>query len=109
MSEYIALGDLLRFGLTVHNPSGGALINADDTPRWTMYRNNSDAQILAGNFVAREGLIGTYRGSGEITLANGFATLDYVEVHASGKVNGIVGRKIVRNFVIDDTYDANVI
>ena len=90
MSEYIGLGDLIRFGIAIHNPSGGALINADETPRWTMYKNNSDVQALAGTFQARANLIGTYLGSGEITIANGFSANDYVEVHASGNVLGTV-------------------
>lgn len=109
MSEYINLGDVTYFGITVTHPSGGQLTAADETPRYFLYRNASDTPSISANFIARAGLIGTYRGSGDITSGNGFATGDYVEVHASGKVSGLQGRAIIKTFVVDDVYDVNVV
>lgn len=109
MSEYINLGDVTYFGITIVNPSGGALQNADETPQYFLYRNASDTASISANFIQRTGLIGTYRGSGDITSGNGFAVGDYVEVHASGKVGGIQGRAVIKTFVIGDIYDTNVV
>lgn len=108
MSEYINLGDVTYFGITLQHPSGGYLTNADETPRYFLYKNASDTELISANFTARAGLIGTYRGSGDITTGNGFAAGDYVEVHASGKVSGLVGRAIIKTFVVSDTYNVNV-
>lgn len=109
MSEFVRIDDTVRFGVTSHNPSGGALINADETPRWYSYINSSDTIVQQGDFTLRTGLTGTYRGSFAATLANGYASGDYVEIHASGKVNGAVGREIIKTFVINDLFDVNVL
>jgi uncharacterized repeat protein (TIGR01451 family) len=110
--SYIQLGDTVQFGITVSNPSGSIanLINTDVIPRWFAYTSTSgDNPLMQGNFIARANLIGTYTGSFACTSANNFLTNDYVEVHASGLVNGVQGRTIVRSFRIDDLYKANVI
>lgn len=112
MSEYIKLGDTVRFGITIHNPSGsiGQLINADETPRWFVYTTTSgDNPLMQGNFTARANLIGTYTGNFACTGGNNFVTGDYVEVHASGKVNSVVGRSIIKTFLIDDIFSVNVL
>jgi hypothetical protein len=109
MSEYINLGDVTYFGITLVNPSGGALSNADETPRYFLYRNASDTPSISANFIQRTGLIGTYRGSGDITTGNGFAVGDYVEVHASGKVGGIQGRAVIKSFVVGDMFNTNLV
>jgi hypothetical protein len=109
MSEYINLGDVTYFGITITHPSGGFLTNADETPRYFIYKNASDTPLVSANFIARAGLTGTYRGSGDITTGNSFAAGDYVEVHASGKVSGLVGRAIIKTFVVADTFNANIV
>lgn len=108
MSEYINLGDVTYFGITITHPSGGMLVNADETPRYFLYKNASDTPLISANFVQRASLVGTYRGSGDITAGVGFAVGDYVEVHASGKVSGLVGRSIIKTFVVSDTFNVNV-
>jgi len=108
--EFVSLGDLVYFGITTHSPSGIAdLVNLDETPRYFMYKNASDTIVLQGNFILRDGLKGTYHASGTISTGNGFSTGDYVEVHASGKYNAVVNRDIIKTFVIDDTYNANLV
>ncbi len=112
MSEYYGLGDQIRFGITIHHPSGttSPLVNADETPRWFVYTSTSgDNPLMQGNFGRRANLIGTYSGEFMATSANNFVTNDWVEVHASGKVNGVVGRSIIRSFRLDDLYKVNVI
>lgn len=109
MAQHVRLGDVFRFGVTVHNPSGGAIINADETPRWFVYEEANDTPILAGDFTLRTGHIGRYRATFNTTTGNGFDTQSYYEVHASGKVNGIVGWDIISSFVVDDVYNSNLI
>ena len=109
--EYIALGDSVRFGITIHHPSGsiGNLVNTDVIPRWFVYTSTSgDNPLMQGDFGRRANLIGTYSGEFMCTSANNFVTNDYVEVHASGLVNGVQGRAIIKTFRIDDLYKVNV-
>lgn len=109
MSEHVKINDVVRFSAFTFHPSGGALTTADETPRWSVFEEASDTPILEGAFSARTGFIGTYRGTFDATLANGFNTQSYYEVHASGKVQGVVGRIIVKSFVLDDIFNANVL
>jgi hypothetical protein len=109
MPQHVKLGDTFRFGATVHNPSGGAIINADETPRWFVYEEASDTPILAGDFTLRTGAVGRYRATFAASTANGFDTQSYYEVHASGKVNDIVGFDIISSFVVDDIYNSNIL
>lgn len=109
MGRYYELNDTIRIGINIHNPSGGALIVADETPRWFVYQNDSDTPILQGDFTSRTGLPGVYRASFQASTGNGFSIEGYYEVHASGKVNNVVDRTIVDSFIINDIYDANVV
>lgn len=108
MAQHVRYGDTFRFGATVHNPSGGAIINADETPRWYVYEDATDTAILTGDFTLRTGQVGRYRGTFVANAANGFSTQKYYEVHASGKVNNIVGFDIISSFVLDDIYHSNI-
>lgn len=109
MSEFVKLGDTFRFGVVTHNPSGGALKTADELPRWSVFEDSSDTPILEGAFTLRSGFIGTYRSTFNATLGNGFNSTGFYEVHASGKVDSIVGRAIIKSFVLDDIYNANMV
>ena len=109
MSEFVSLSDTVRIGATLHHPSGGYLVNGDVAPRYFVYKNDSDTEILAGAMTLRSGFVGTYRANFVASVGNGFAKNDYVEVQVSGMVDGIVGRCVLKTFVIDDVYDANVV
>jgi hypothetical protein len=109
MSEFIKKTDTVRFGVTTHNPSGGALKTADEAPRWRVFEEASDTSILDGLFTVRTGYDGTYRATFDATIGNGFNSNSYYEIHASGKVDGIVGRAIIKTFVLDDIYNANMV
>lgn len=106
--EYISLGDTVYFGATIHHPSGGYLVNADETPKYFAFVNETDTPLVEGNFTTR-GIPGTYRGKFNVTSGNGFLKGNYVEIHASGKVDGVVGRAILKSFVINDVFDANIV
>ena len=109
MPEPVKLGDVVYFGMTVHTPPSGALVNTDVTPRWMMFRNGSDTITLQGDFTQRSGHIGRYRSSGILSAGNGFSTNDYIEVHASGRVGGQYDGCIVKSFIIDDIFDSNIV
>lgn len=109
MGQNYALDDTIRFGLTIHHPSGGALTEADETPKWYVFEDNSDTPILEGDFTARTGYIGIYKGSFIASEANGFNSNGYYEILASGKVGNIVDQTIIDKFVLDDIYDVNVV
>ncbi len=106
--EHVKTDDVVRFGAVTHNPSGGALINADEVPRWRVFEEASDTSILSGLFTQRTGFIGTYRATITASEANGFDPNSFYEIHASGKVNGIVGRAIIKTFVLDDIFNSNL-
>lgn len=107
--EFVSLSDTVYFGCTIHNPSGGALINADTTPVWNSFINNSDTITQQGNFTGRTGMVGTYRANLVASAANGYASGNYVEIHASGVVGGVQGRAIIKTFVINDVFDCNIV
>lgn len=109
MNRYYSLNDNIRFGITTHNPSGLTLQNADETPAWWVYEDDTDSSIINGSFTQRTGLIGTYRGSFHASGVSGFEVGKHYEVHASGKVGGYVGLAIVDSFVLDDIYSSNVV
>jgi hypothetical protein len=108
MSEYVDLGDLVRFNTTFFHPTSGFSVNADSTPRWLMYRNDADSPTLQGDLTLRTNLTGAYRGSGLITTANGFASGDYVHILASGRVGGIQGFNKIKEFVVSDIFKARL-
>lgn len=106
--SYVELNDTVRFGISIHNPSGGALINADETPQWYVFEDASDTPTLNGEFSKRTGLDGTYRGSFQATAANGFEHNKFYEIHASGQVNNTIGRALVFSFVLNDLYRSSL-
>ena len=109
MPNFIKLNDTVRFGITTVNTSNGQTATADATPAWFAYKNDADTIVTSGLFNLRTGYIGTYRANFVANAANGFASNDFVEIHASALVNSIYGRALVRSFVIDDVVDANVV
>lgn len=109
MAEYIKLNDTVRFGIITTSPTTGQTANADATPAWFAYKNDSDTIVTSGLFSQRSGLVGTYRANFTANTSNGFASNDYVEVQASALVGGVYNRAIVRSFVIDDIVDTNVV
>ena len=112
MSEYIALGDLVEFGITTHHPSSGQLVNADETPRWYV-SGGSGSPILTGLFQQRSldgvhTVAGRYWSSFPASTASGFVAGTRYEVFASGKVAGMVGGQIVRTFRVDDEFKVDL-
>lgn len=109
MSEYIRLNDPVKFGVVTSSPSGGAVTDADETPRWMVFEELNTTPILQGNFSQRTGFVGNYIGAFHASGVSGFDQGNYYEVVASGKVAGIVGFDVVKTFVVGDYYDVNVV
>lgn len=110
--ESVNINDTVYFGVTIHHPSGGFLTDADETPRYQVFENSSDTVVTQGAFTKRTitgGVLGTYRANFAASNGNGFESGKYYEIHASGKVNDVVGRAIIKSFVVDDVYRANIV
>lgn len=111
-NESVNLNDTVRFGIATFHPSGGALTNADATPRWQVYEDATDTPILEGSFVKRTiagAVPGNYRGTFNATEANGFGTGQYYEVFASGMVDGVNAISPIKTFVLDNNYKADIV
>lgn len=109
MSESVRMGDIIRFGITTRHPTSGDIRDTDETPRWYVYEEASDTAVYTGEFTKRTGTTGIYRGT--ITASGGwvFDPLSYYEILASGKVGGVTDFAIIKTFVLDDVFNANII
>ena len=110
--EFVSLEDTVRFGINTHNVSG-VRVNADSTPRWYVFEDKAHDFLLEDLFIARSGnsneFVGNYIGCFDASGVTGFESNKYYEVLASGEVDGNVGFHVVKTFVVDDVYDANVV
>lgn len=109
MSEFVTLGDTVRIQATVSHPISGFVVNADTTPRYYVFKNDSDTALLQGDMTLRTGFTGKYRGSFVASLANGFNSGDYVSVQVSGRVENIQGWGNIKEFVVEDIFNANIV
>lgn len=108
MSEYIKLNDFVRFNIYTYHPSSGQSTDADSTPRWFVY-DSGVVPILNGEMQAKTGLVGAYIGSFQATDGNGFASDKYYSVEVSGSIDNQTAFTTVKEFVIDDLYDVNIV
>jgi len=108
MSEFISLNDAVYFTANFYHPVSGFSYAADTTPAWYVYESGA-ALILNGSMTARNGITGSYWGSFDATSANGFSSSQYYDVQVSGTVAGVNGFVKIKDFVVDDIFDANVV
>lgn len=104
----IRVDETVRFGVVTHHPSGGYEAAADAAPKWFVFEDGGDTAIVEGEFTARTGFVGYYRASFDATLANGFEPQKFYEIMASGTVDGLAGKTIVEEFVLDDVFNSNL-
>lgn len=107
MSEYIASGDVVRFGVVTHHYSGW-LQAADALPQFVVYTNNGDTIAARGVMSQRANETSGYRSWILASPASGINVGDYAEIHVSGIVGGRADILIVKSFVLDDVYKANI-
>jgi hypothetical protein len=108
MSEYISLNDVVYFTANFYHPASGFSCVADVTPAWLVYESGA-ALILQGDMTARGEATGSYWGNFVASDGNGFASARYYDVQVSGTVGGITGFAKVKDFVVGDIYDVNVV
>ena len=106
-SCYVKLGDTVHFDVVTHSPSGGNVQNADETPKFWVFEEDTDAPVIdATNLTLRSGRVGLYRGSIAATIGNGFEGQKWYDVIASGKVDGVAGVTVALHFLVEtNTFD----
>lgn len=98
---FIFLNEVIHFDEVTHNPSTFAVSDADSTPTFAVYEEDTDTDIgVGGNFTKRTALTGNYRGSFTVSAANGFEVGKFYNVIASATVNTISAKKVVMTFMV---------
>jgi hypothetical protein len=94
----IPLDEVLYFD-AITSDSTGAVTDADSTPTWSIFEEATDTPILENqNFTKRTGLTGNYRGAATLSAANGFEAGKWYVVIATGIVDTITGKAVVKSF-----------
>lgn len=107
MGEYVKLNDVVYFSVNFYNPTGGYSIPSQVIPQWIVYENSSIVPMLSGPMVARVG--GSYVGSLVANTTNGFDKNSFYDIQASGKINNKPVFFSMKQFVLNDIVDANVV
>lgn len=95
----IALDEVVHFDAITSNPATGAVSDADSTPTWSIFEEDTDTAILsAQNFTKRTGLTGNYRGAATLSAGNGFEAGKWYNVIGSATVNSVAGKGVVMRF-----------
>jgi hypothetical protein len=98
MSNY-PLNEVIHFDAVTHNPTTGAVSDADSTPTFAVYEEATDTDIgVGGNMTKRTSLTGNYRASFTASAANGFEVGKFYNVIASATVNSIAGKAVAMRF-----------
>lgn len=97
----IPLDEVLHFDATTSNPATGAVSDADSTPTWSIFEEDTDTAILsAQNFTKRTGLTGNYRGAATLSAGNGFEVGKWYNIIGSATVNSVAGKAVITRFRI---------
>lgn len=95
----VPIDEVVYFDVCTHNPSTGAVSDADATPTFDVYEEATDTGLLgATNFTKRTSLTGNYRGTFTASAANGFEAGKWYSVIASATVNSIAAKKNCGSF-----------
>jgi hypothetical protein len=95
----IPLDEVVVFDVVTHEPSTGAISDADSTPTYSVFEETTDTPILsAQNFTKRTGLTGNYRGSFTASTANGFEVGKWYSVIATATVDGVTAKCVALHF-----------
>lgn len=107
--EHVKTNDVVMFSQNFYHPSSGDSIAADTTPVWYVYPNSSGISVLDGVMVARTDIVGSYYGMFHASGYLGFDVGSFYDVQVSGAVEGRNGFNSVKQFVLDDIYDVNLV
>jgi len=108
MLEHVKLNDTVYFTINYHNPTGGYSMPSARPPRWLVYRGAEVQPLLSGPLVSR-GILGSYVGVFIANAANGFEDGLFYDVQASGFINNESVFNAVKQFVVGDLADVNLI
>jgi hypothetical protein len=98
---HIPLDEVFFPEITTSNPSTGGVSDADSTPTYEVFEEDTDTPILAAqSFTKRTSKTGDYRGSVTCSAANGFEVGKWYSVVASATVNAVAGKLVERRFRI---------
>lgn len=90
----IPLNKAVYFDATTHNPSTGAVTDADSVPTFDVYHQSTDTGLFGATVMTkRTSLTGDYRGTFTPSVANGFTVGDYYSVVITAVVNSITAKK----------------
>lgn len=95
----VPIDEVVHFDGRTHDSSTAALSDADSTPTFDVFEENTDTPILAAqSMTKRTGLTGRYRGSFTASAANGFEAGKWYTVDMSATVGGIADSCVVAWF-----------
>ncbi len=94
----IPLNEVVHFDAVTHNPSTGAVTDADSSPTWSVFEENTDTAILSGSMTKRSALTGDYRASFTASAANGFELGKFYSVVCQATVVGVTGKLVAIAF-----------
>lgn len=95
----IPLDEVIYFDAIVTTPSTGAAVDADSTPTFAVYEEETDTDIgVGGNLTKRTSLTGNYRGTFTLSAANGFEVGKWYVVIGSAVVGGVTGKAVLKSF-----------
>lgn len=96
----VPIDEVVTFDVVTHNPSTGAVSDADSTPTFEVFEDTTDTDIgVGGNLTKRTSKTGNYRGSFTASAANGFEAGKWYSVIASATVNSIAAKSVAMHFM----------
>ena len=95
----IPLDEIVHFDVMTHNPSTGAISDADAVPTFSVFEEDTDTPMFAvTNLTKRTALTGNYRGIFTASAANGFEVGKFYSVNASATVGAVAGKTVALSF-----------
>lgn len=95
----IPLDEVVHFE-GISSGATGVAVDADSTPTWEIFEEDTDTAIRSGNFAKRTSKTGDYRGSDTCSAANGYDVGKWYNVVGSATIGGIACKGIIKSFRI---------
>jgi hypothetical protein len=89
----VTLGDNLTFSVCVHDPTSGALTDADSAPAYRVYETETGTAILSGTMAVLDdgNTTGFYTEQIACTTANGFEAGKSYSIYIAATVDAVTG------------------
>ena len=95
----VKLGETIHLDCCTHNPSTGAVTDADSAPTCEVFEDATDAPILSGAMTKRTSKTGNYRVALACTTGNGFESGKSYNVVVSATVSSVTGKSVIARFI----------